>query len=398
VVIVKKRLALVLSSITLVVGCSYFLTGKVIQKNYYESIAKINAQHNNKVSILSYKRGLIHSDVLLEVTVAAENPEAMQIVPLHQVITHGPIIAVNTPKGFGIKVLAGQIKTYFGETLEQLLETSTSKIQPLVIITLVDFSQQATTWVSMTAINQTTANQFHVQWDTIVGEIAHDLNFANYNGKISAPQLIISKPEWEFKIDNLAINLDTKHGSDNYYSSHTVSTQAITFTKNDKAILKLNDVATKLAFINKDNNLTLNLEASVTNSLIVNQEFTQDVIKLQANYLNRDLLEHLPRFGALSPKATIDFMQNLTINSTALTLELPKHFTEALLSYISFEMYRSSQLGRFDKRPEQVVLVDITGSINKLIQGAVKQKILLDNGSYYALNFQQNQPVNSAGG
>lgn len=394
----KKRLALVLSSITLVVGCGYYLTGKVIQKNYYETVAKINAQHNNKVSVLKYKRGLIHSDVTLEVAIAAENPEATQVIPLHQVITHGPIIAYNTPKGFGIKILAGQIKTYFGEALEQSLEASTAKKQPLVITTLVNFSHKATTWISMTAIDQTTTNQFHVQWDTIVGEIVHDLNFANYNGKISFPQITISKPEWEFKVDDLAINLDTNNGSDDYHSSHTISTKSVYLIKNDSTVLKLNDIAAKLAFMNKDNNLTMDLEASVANSLIINQEFNQDTIKLQANYLNRAVLQHLPRFGALSPKATIDFMQNLTVNSTALTLELPKHFTEALLSYISFEMYRSSQLGRFDKRPEQTVLVDISSSINNLIQGAVKQRILLDKGSFYALNFQQSQPANSAGG
>lgn len=365
------------------------MTGKVIQKNYYETIAKLNTQSNIKVNVVSYNRGLIGSNAELEIIIATDNPANPQVLPLHQAITHGPIVVANTPKGFSIQILAGVINTHLGEAFEKLLVESTASTKPLTITTLVQFSHKATTWVSMTAINQTTPNQFHVQWDTIVGEIAHDLNFANYSGKISFPEIIINKPDWEFKVNDLAINLDTNHQDGNYYSSQVLSSKNVSFSKKDQDIVKLNDVTAKLAFISKADNLQMDLEASIANSKIVQTQFTQDQIKFQANYLNRATLEHLPKLSSLSPKATIDFIQNLTANSTELVLELPKPFTEALLSYISFEMYRSSQLGRFDRRPEQAVLLDITGSINKLVQGAVKQRLLLDKGTYYTLNYER---------
>jgi uncharacterized protein YdgA (DUF945 family) len=389
VIILKKRFLLVLASVTLVIGCSYFLTGKVIQKNYYETVARINTKPNIKVTLLNYKRGLIHSTADLEVAVGANNPATSQIIPLRQVITHGPVIALSTPNGYRVKILAGQIKSSLGADMQKMLQDATNSKHPLTITTIVDFSDQATTWLNLTAIDQSTETEFHVQWAAITGEIKHDLNFANYKGNIKLPMLEMHKPSWQFKVSDLALILDTSRQENSYLSSNILSAKSINYSKQGVELIKLQDVSTTLAFANKADNLTLDLIANVASSQIVNQQFTNDTIKLQANYINRDTLEHLPRISALSPKATIDLMQELTVNSTELTFELPKHFTEALLSYVSFEMYRASPLGKYDRRPEQTVLQDISSSINKLVSGAVKQRLFLDKGDYYALNFNR---------
>ncbi len=136
----------------------------------------------------------------------------------------------------------------------------------------------------------------------------------------------------------------------------------------------------------------MDLEAKVVDSLIVDQQFKDDTIKLQANNLNRATLAHLPSIPAVGAKGAVDLMQELTVTSTDVTLELPKHFTEAMISYVSFEIYRSSYLGRLDPRPAPAVLRDITGSINKLVRGAVQQQLFVDKGTHYALNF--NRPAN----
>lgn len=393
VIILKKRFLLVLASVTLVISSSYFLTGKVIQKNYYETVAKINTKPNIKVTLLNYKRGLIHSSADLEITVGANNPATMQIIPLRQVITHGPVIALHTPNGYRVKVLAGQIKSSLGANMQKLLQNATRSEHPLTITTIVDFSDQATTWLNLTAIDQNTETEFHVQWDAITGELKHDLNFANYKGTFKLPLFEMHKPGWQFKVADLALNLDTSRQENNYHSSNVLSAKSIDYSKQGVELIKLQNVSTTLAFANKTENLTLDLIANVASSQIVNQQFTNDTIKLQANYINRDTLEHLPKISSLSPKATIDLMQQLTINSTELTFELPKHFTEALLSYVSFEMYRASPLGKFDRRPEQTVMQDISGSINKLVSGAVKQQLFLDKGDHYALNFNRDAAI-----
>lgn len=387
-----KRLSLVLASITLAIACSYFLTGKLIQRTYYENIAKINSQPNIKVNLLNYKRGIIHSTAKLSIELGSDNPNDMQVLAVEQIITHGPIIFANTPKGHRVKLLAGQIKTSFREPWDKRLEDYTTNKQPLAITTLVNFSSEATTWIRLSAIDQTTPTKFHFAMEPINGVIEHNLNFSYYHGFITLPELDMSNPEWQFKIKNLALNLDANSKDFQYASSNTMTTESLTYVKNEKDVIKLNGITAKLAFTSKNSNLGLDLEASVVDSLIADQHFQQDTIKLQADNINRATLSHLPRITALGPKGTVDLLQQLTVASTNITLELPKHFTEALISYVSFEIYKTSYLGKFDVRPAQAVLEDITGSIHKLMQGAVQQQLFLDKGTYYALNFNGTTP------
>lgn len=381
-----------LGSITLVIACSYFLSGKLIQKSYYDSIEKINAQPNIKVKLLSYDRGLMHSTAEVTLELGTDNMADAQVVPLQQTITHGPLIVASTATGHSVKFLAGQIKTTLGKEWQNRLEQYTTSKQPLTIVTLVKFNNKATTWVQLTDIDQTTPNQFHVAWDPISGLIEHDLNFANYHGSVNIPQLVMNKPDWEFKLSNIVLSLDASNNEAHYSSSNTLNTKTVSFSKYNHELIKLDDIMAKLAFFTQGDNLAFDLEATVADSKIIDKHFKQDNIKVQANNINRNTLGHLPRVTALSPKATIDLVQQLTVDSTNLTLELPKHFTEAILSYVSFELYRTSYLGKLDKRPEQTVMQDISGSINKLVQGAVKQQLFLDKGEYYALNFDRTPP------
>lgn len=388
--ILTKRLSLILASITIVVGGSYYLTGKLIQKSYYEAITKINLQPNIKVNLVEYQRGFINSTAELTLEIGTSNPEDIQVIPLRQAITHGPIIVANTENGPQLKLLAGQIKTSLGEPWQTKLKNYTQNQQPLNITTLINFSNQATTWLRVAGIDQTTPSQFHVAWATINGLIQHDLHFANYKGNLNLPKMLMEKPEWKFTLDNFVLNLDANKQSTAYASNNNLSTASMVFAKQGRDIVKLDGLTAQITFFVKDNNLALNAEAKIANSQIVEQQFTQETLKLQINNINNATLKNLPRVSALSPRGTIDLLQQITANSTELTLELPKHFTEAMLSYFSFEVYRVSYLGKFDRRPEQEILKDITGGINKLVQGAVKQKIFLDKGKHYALNFNSN--------
>ncbi len=382
----KKRLLLVLSSISLVIGCSYYITGKYIQQNYYETVAKLNNQSNVKVNLVSYKRGLLNSDVKLELQLAANDPENSRLVSLQQRIKHGPIMITDTPKGAGIKILAGQIKTTFSGTLQDHIVQYTGQVNPVVLTTTIDFSKQAVTWLKVAGIDQKSPTDFHVAWDTIIGEWRHDLAFTNYIGDINIPSISLDSPQWNFKVANLVLAFNTSNQENNYDSNNRVSSRTLSFTRNGIELLKFDDLNASLDFSSKDNNLTMVFLAEIAKSQIVNQQFAQDTFKLQANNLNREAMQHLPTFGHVSPKSTIEFAQKLTEASTDLQLELPKHFTEAFLSYISFELYRGSLLGKYDQRPEQVVLKDVTSSITSLVQGAVKQNLFIDRGAHYALN------------
>ncbi len=386
----SKKLFLVLTSITLAIVCAFFLSGKLIQNSYYEAVAKINTQPNVKVNLLSYKRGIFVSNAVLTVELGADDMADAQIISLTQVITHGPIVAAQTPNGTRIKIIAGQLRTNLGDPLAKNLDNYTSNQNSLSIVTLVHFNNLASTWFHLLAADQSTPTKFHVAWDPINGVLEHDLNFTYYRGSITLPKLQIDNPEWQFKIQNLAFNLDANTKETNYSSNNNLTMQYITYVKDSKEMIKLEDIDAKLAFYTKDNNLALDIEAKVLEAKILEQQFHNDVIKLQANNLNRGTLANMPRVTDLTTKATIDLLHQLTLGSTDVTLELPKHFTEALLAYVSFELYRSSYLGKFDHRPANAVLQDISGSINKLVQGAVKKELFLDKGSHYALNFNRD--------
>lgn len=383
-----KRLPLVLAILTVVIVCSYFITGKVIQKRYYETIASINTQPTLKVNLVNYERGFFHSNAELTVELGADNLADAQIIQLKQVITHGPIIAAQTQNGPRPKVLAVQISTSLNDPWDKKLQEYTGNPAPLSIITLVNFSNVATTWMRLTSINQSTPTDFHVEWAPINGLIEHDLNFAYYHGFITLPKLVVNNIDWKFDLKNLTINLDANKKEAVYSSSNTLTTENLTYAKNGKELIKLDDISAKLAFFTKDNNLAFDLEATVVDSQIVDQHFKNDNIRVQADNINRATLAHMPRVTAMSAKATVDLLQELTVASTNVTFEVPKHFTEALLAYLSFEVYRTSYMGRFDHRPAHAVLEDISGTINKLVQGAVKQELFLDKGTHYALNFK----------
>ncbi|HSX19936.1 MAG TPA: DUF945 family protein [Gammaproteobacteria bacterium] len=391
-----KRLSLVLATLTLATVCAYFLSGKLIQKGYYEAIAKLNTQPNIKVNLLNYKRGLFHSTADITVEVGKDRADE-QVIPLHQVITHGPIIAANTENGPRIKIAAGQVTTTLGDPWGKRFEDYAMVKNPLSIVTLVKFSKQATTWVRVAAIDQTTPTQFHVAWDTVNGFIEHDFNFSYYHGFITLPNIAMNTDDWTFGMKNLTLNLDANKNDAEYNSSNTLTAENVTYSKNSQEVVRLDGITSKLAFFTKDNNLAFDLTATVADSQIVDQHFKNDNIRVQADNINRKTLASMPRVTTMNAKATVDLLQELTVASSNVTLELPKHFTEALISYVSFEIYRTSYLGKFDRRPAQAVLQDITGSINNLVQGAVKQELFLDKGTHYALNFPGAISTDSAG-
>ncbi len=386
----KQRVFLVLGIIALGIGCTYFITGKIIQKNYYETIAKLNINHNIKVNLLNYKRGLINSHAKLEIAlVDAGTPVT---IPMQQTITHGPLIAANTPEGFGIKILVSQIKTFVTST-----ESKTNPLlpNPLTLVTLVDFANEATTWIKMSPVKQNLQNGLNLATEEIRGTITHDLTFTNYNGTINLPQIQLHTDDWQLTLAELILNLDAQTKDSNYSQNNSLSSKSLAFKKQDRELIKLDDVSAILTLLTKENNLTLDLAATVAKSRIINQEFAQDILKLQANNLSTSTLGQLATLDLHNPKEAIDSVLHLTGNSTNVTLELPKHFTEALLAYVSFEVYRSSTVGRLDRRPEHAVLRDITGSINNLVQGAVKQQLFMDKGAYYTLNFKADTPLPS---
>lgn len=390
----KKRLVLVLGSITLTIGSAFFLVGKFIQLDYYDAVDKLNAKSNFKLQVASYDRGIFHSYVQLNLQIPGDNAHP---VPIQQTITHGPFIAVNTTHGISPRFIASQIETTFGKDWQEKLIKLTGNQKPLTFTTAISFSNQATSWIKLAPIDRTAADNSHIVWSAIQGELQHDLSFANYTGSIAAPKVSISSPTSTFTINDMTLKLQAANEEPNFLHTDTFNTKLITYAKADVEIIRLEDINVTLQLDkNADNNIDINLLANVAKSLVYQQNFAQDQMKFIASNVKPANLLNLPKSRSLSPQTAIDFAQQMTADpSTKLNIELPKHFTEALLSYVSYEIYKQSLIGSLDKRSDLVILQDITNSINKIVRSALNQKLFVDQGEYYALNFDPKSPKQS---
>jgi len=378
---VNKRIFIILSSITVVIGSSYFLSGKLIQQSYYDILASLNTQPNIQVSLISYDRGLFHSNANIKLVYDSKE------IQLQQAITHGPLIMAETANGFKPMFLASQLKTTFSDEFQQKLKQYTEQAKPLEITTFVTFSKQASTWMKFASLNQTAENKLHLEWDTIIGEIKHDLEFNTYDGAINLPRLVISNEAWNFNVKDLALKLNSSNKVEHFSHTNTVQAKSLSFSRQDNELIKLDDIETSAELVkDTDAKLTLNILAKISNSHIVQQKFAEDSFKVKINNINHLALQHLPSKDNLNLHALATFGQQLTSESSQLTIEIPKHFTEALLSYVSYELYRGSVIGQFDKRDPDVILKDVTASITGLVQGLLKQNLFVDHGNYYAFS------------
>lgn len=335
----QKRLILVISSLTLVLAVVYFLTGSLIQKHYYETINKLNDNPAIKVSLIDYSKGILHSKANLELQFIGTNPAQNFVLPVQQTITHGPII--------GLNILAAKIKT-------SILYPLAAK--PLTFTSSVSFSNQVTTKIKMDAIQEHSASKLEIDSGVLQGEIKSDLNFSNYTLEANMPYLNLSRA-------------DT--GTDNS--------------------LKIQNLNIKLALTkNPEQNIDFDFFTNVADAKIIDRQFKQQDIKLQINNIAPINLLHLPVHKYLSPMAIIDTAQHITASpNTSLTLQLPKEFTTALISYISYEIYLSSALGQFDKRTPAAIASDMNNKVHSIIKMALSKKLFLDQGEYYALNFDR---------
>ena len=151
------------------------------------------------------------------------------------------------------------------------------------IVTLVDFSNQANTWLQLTSIDQSTGNQMHVAWDPITGVIQHDLSFNNYSGTISMPKLTVSTPEWNFNVAQINLKLDSQKNASGFSNKNRFETKNLSYTKLETQQVNLEDIAADIELSTTDGKLAVNLTASVANSQIAQQKFAQDNFKILIN-------------------------------------------------------------------------------------------------------------------
>lgn len=382
----KKSIVFTVAALTIGLGASYLACGRVIQKTYYQTVAQLNANREFKINIVSYSPGLLNSEAKLEVSLDNGSKNNSKKINIKQKISHGPLVFVSSHKGFAVKIAAAVVTTTPDTVTQQLATTVKDQIN---VTTLIYFNRDARSWLSVGASEQD-ATKTNIIWSKINGELQHDLNFSTYSGNISIPKVIINSDKSTFAVNDLMFYFDAGSQEQSYFHNNVIQAKAITLARSNIEDLNIANLSANLDFSsNAQNQLGLKLTVNIPQAQILEQRFANETALLQIVNINPINIPKLGLYNSLNLKTAIDMAQSLTsARETSMQLELPKEFSNAFISYISFDLYRNSILGKFDRRDDAAIRKDITASVNNLIQAVLKQRLFIDQGKFYALNFE----------
>jgi uncharacterized protein YdgA (DUF945 family) len=385
----KKRFIFVTAAISIIFGASYLVCGRVIQKTYYQNIVQFNQNRELKINLLSYNPGLFSSEARIELELDSGAKNNQKKISLKQRISHGPFLIFNTPDGIKISIAAAKVTTQLDNQLEAQLIKYTNDQKPFAVVTLIRFNNSAHSWLKLSAANQNSnTNNGNLTWATITGSLEHDLRLNSYNGTLNIPKVSYESENQNFCISDLAVYFDAGSQQDGFYNNNVINSKSISLTKNKQLELKIDNLNFKVDFSRNQQQVNVSVVASIPEAEIMQQRFVNDVATMRISNINPINIPKLGFYNAISLKTTIDMLQQITAaKETNMQLEVPKHFTNTFLSYISYELYRSSILGKYDRRQEHEIRQDINASINNLIQSVLRQKLFIEKGNLYALNF-----------
>lgn len=372
----NKKLAIVLAAVALSVSAAYYVTGKVIQDRLTEAVAKLNVNEEFAISLTSYKRGIFTSKAELEF--ANQDGSIKQSFAEH--ITHGPLIIGNTSRGFRISLAAGKIRT-----------TPKNRLQDkLSIITLVDFSQQATTWFNLQDAKEVGPNNFQVTWDALRGELTHDLPITKLSGNLEIPSLKISTDDWQIIIKDLQWMREDDYHADSFNVREKYSFVDLVYIRDNATQVSIGETVLDNLRDNNGTNTNGLVTCNISHAKIVDQEFTNDNFVFSVKNLQSSPWDRFSVIALFNPEIFASLIKHYGtqfVTSGELAFEFPKNFSQALLSYLSFEIYRSSPMGKLDQRPMPEILKAMTTTVHALVKDALNRKLILDKGDRYALNF-----------
>lgn len=370
-----------LGTVVTVLVSGSFIAGKLIETNYNQVVEQLNGQNPPVLNILTYKRGVFSSDVELAYDLGGEK------LVLVQSIKHGPLMIGITPRGFRINLGLARVET----TPKTELESK------LYVTTVIGFTKSATSYLSLKNLTEPEQDNLRISWDTVYGEFKHDLAFSRLSGELRAPAVSVTTDKWQMALQDFNYQINQGKLAPGQ-QTESLSLASLSFARNGTELINLSSATiAKNSIINpaagNDDNASLNYSVlgNVGHAKVAQQEFTNEQFEFMANNLAYNVNTPMTNMLTLlvNPRALVASAKSLSQDAGAvdLKLEFPKKFSEALLAYLSFEIYRTSPLGQVDKRPEQVVLKDISASVNGLLREALKKKIILERGSNYALNF-----------
>lgn len=374
----QKKSVVVLSLVTVALAGSFYATGLFAEYLLNDAILRLNNNDSFIIKISNYKRGFFSSTA----SVAYSDSSSDEPMTLSMNIAHGPIVFAKTPQGSKVRLAASRI--YFTPTDSMLTEK-------LIITSIVGFNSKAVTYLDVAQVYDEAPSGLKVSWEPMSGEFRHDLDLSQLSGSLNIPSFVLANSQWNLELNDFSFQRDGTIKGEDFKVKGQASLKQIKFTRQNIDLIKINRcILREIASGNKQTG-SIEVDLAVEKARIIDQKFSQEHFTFTASNIRRSVWDkNMQMASFLNPKALAEHAASVTdeiASGAELNLELPKAFSEALLSYLSFEIYRSSPVGQIDPRPPQEVLEDITASIVGLFQDSVNNKLLVERDNKYALNF-----------
>lgn len=385
--------------LTLIILAPYF-SGMLIERYYGQFTSQLSNELKFKVTVKDFKRNFFTSTALVELHVSPDdNKIAPYIIPIEQNIIHGPFVIDLPYKKNPFSIGLAHIHNKLGEQFKTQLTEFFHNDEPFVVMTKLGFLGDSTTYFSGIPTQQTTKANLEVIWDGIEGKIYHSLDLHTLNGEITAPKLSLQSEEFHLEIININSKFKTTENASLAIGNSNLSIEKLAYQEKEQPLLKLSTVDINSTLDNESadpKKLIYSLTAKIANSQILKQAFTENVYQLTAQSITPDFFTVLhatydKKFALLD-----DLLRQLLSSQATVNITIPKHFSQALITFGNLQLYKNSIIGKIDPRSKEQILGEISNNISTKFDKLVANKVLVDteDGQQYKLAVQFNKAGN----
>ena len=83
-------------------------------------------------------------------------------------------------------------------------------------------------------------------------------------------------------------------------------------------------------------------------------------------------------------------LEQLLNSKAKIDISMPKYFSESIMTFFNFQLYKNSILGKIDPRSKEQILDDTINTVKSKFDNLVKKKIFIlnDDDTQYKLNLE----------
>jgi hypothetical protein len=214
-------------------------------------------------------------------------------------------------------------------------------------------------------------------------------------GEITAPKLSLQGGEFKFNVANIKLIFDTRESNNLSIGYSNIHIDKLIYQEPKQTLFKLVNLNIKSTLTNdkdEQQKLQYTITVNTESSKILKQIFTENTYMLSARAINPEFFNILhanydKKFALLD-----DLLRQLLNSQAKVELVLPKYFSQSLVTFGNFQLYKNSILGKIDPRPKEQILSEISNTVNTKFDNLVANKILVDNkdSQQYQLHIEFN--------